>query len=324
MNRRFALLALLLINVLWGSAYAVTKVALLEFSPTLLGALRVSLGALLLWLILWWQASRNRSAANPTGFEFVPLGDKLRIAGLGLLGVGLAYILDYFGLNLTTATDASLMIIGEVTFTSLMALWLTNERMSQGKIAGLILGALGVTVLVAGHVTGQEGAATDGIARVIGDLLVLAALLCQAAYTVLGTGLSRKYQPFTLLTYAYTGSLLIWAPIGIWHIATGQFPAHVSFAAWFGVVYLAAVASIFCYFIWFTVARQIGAGASAISLFAQPVVGSLIGLTLLNEPLTISLLIGAGLIFVALYLTTLSSSPAPDLAYSTGRNESNE
>ena len=39
MNRRFALVALIFINILWGSTYAVTKVALQELSPTLLGVL---------------------------------------------------------------------------------------------------------------------------------------------------------------------------------------------------------------------------------------------------------------------------------------------
>src|SRR4051794_20093955 len=102
-------MALVFVNVLWGSAYAVTKVALAEFSPTLLGALRVILGTILLWLIQLWLARRNRAADNKTGFERVPTADKLRIGSLGLLGVGLAYVIDYFGLKLTTATDASLM-----------------------------------------------------------------------------------------------------------------------------------------------------------------------------------------------------------------------
>lgn len=305
MSRRFALVALIFINVLWGSTYAVTKVALQELSPTLLGALRVGIGTLLLWLIQFGLARGNRSDANKSGFERVPTSDKLRIGGLGVLGVGLAYIFDYFGINLSTATDASLMIIGEVIFTSLLAVWLTNERMGRWKTAGIALGAIGVAVLVFGHVTDQAGATQSGIARMIGDLLILCALLCQATYTVLGTGLARKYQPFTVLTYAYTGSLLIWIPIGIWHVATGRIPATLSFAAWFGVIYLAVIASIFCYFVWFTVSRQFGASMSAISLFAQPLVGALIGLTLLHEPVTGSLLLGGGMIFVALYLTTI-------------------
>jgi len=304
-NRRFAFVALIFINILWGSTYAVTKVALQELSPTLLGVLRFGIGTLLLWLIQLGLAWGNRAGVNKSGFEHVPLGDKVRIGGLGVLGVGLAYIFDYFGINLSTATDASLMIIGEVIFTSLLAVWLMNDHMGRWKTLGIALGAIGVAVLVFGHVTDEPGAVDRGVARAIGDLLILCALLCQATYTVLGTGLARKYQPFTVLTYAYTGSLLIWIPIGVWHVATGRIPATLSFAAWFGVIYLAVIASIFCYFVWFTVSRQFGASMSAISLFAQPLVGALIGLTLLHEPVTGSLLLGGGMIFVALYLTTI-------------------
>ncbi|MFN8486755.1 MAG: DMT family transporter [Caldilineaceae bacterium] len=308
MDRRLALLVLIFVNVLWGSAYAVTKVALLELPPTLLGAFRVTLSAILLWLIQFWLAKPKRSALHKTGFAYMPTIDKVRIGSLGMLGVGLAYIIDYFGLNLTTATDASLMIIGEVTFTSLLAYWWANESISQWKMSGIALGAVGVTILVLGHVTENQATAHAGIVRVIGDLLILGALLCQAVYTVLGTHLARKYQPFTLLTYAYTGSLVIWLPIIGWHWATGQMPVTISSTAWFGVFYLAAISSLFCYFIWFSVSSRIGAGASAISLFAQPVVGALVGLTWLHEPLTASLVVSALLIFVALYLTTV----APD------------
>lgn len=306
MDRRFALLALIFVNVLWGSAYAVTKVALLELPPTLLGAFRVTLSTLLLWLIQLWLVRQKRPTLRKAGFEAVPTVDKLRIASLGVLGVGLAYIIDYFGLNLTTATDASLMIIGEVTFTSLLAYWWANDPIGKWKMIGIALGAIGVTILVLGHVTEDQAAAHAGTLRIIGDLLILGALLCQAAYTVLGTNLARKYQPFTLLTYAYTGSLIVWLPIIGWHWAIGSMPVAISGAAWFGVFYLAAISSIFCYFIWFSVSSQIGAGASALSLFAQPVVGALVGLTWLHEPLTASLLISAALIFIALYLTTVA------------------
>jgi drug/metabolite transporter (DMT)-like permease len=177
-NRRFALVALVFINVLWGSTYAVTKVALTELSPTLLGVLRFTIGTGLLWLIQLWIARGNRSASNKAGFEYVPMGDKLRIGGLGVLGVGLAYLFDYFGINLSTATDASLMIIGEVIFTSLLAMWLMKEHMGRWKTVGITLGVAGVVVLVLGHVTDEPGAVNGGITRTIGDLLILCALLC--------------------------------------------------------------------------------------------------------------------------------------------------
>lgn len=307
MNRNLAIATLIFINILWGSSYTVAKVALVEIPPTLLGAARWTTATLILWLIYGWQRWRlNRSPDRASGaiHNTVAARDRARLFALGAFGIGLAYLIDYIGINLTTATDASLMIIGEVIFTSLLATWLTHDPLGRTKVAGMVTGALGVLILVLGHMT--EGSAGDrGWLRAVGDLLILVTLALQAVYTVLGTDLARKVPPLTVLTYVCTGSLLVWVPTVIWHVAAGTMPTALSLKALGGVLYLALVTSVFCNAVWFTISSRIGAGLSAISLFAQPLVGSFLGLVLLNEPFTLTLQIGALLIFTALYLTTV-------------------
>ncbi|MEZ4867568.1 MAG: DMT family transporter [Caldilineaceae bacterium] len=305
MNRHFGVLVLVFINILWGSTYAITKVALEEIPPPLLGACRWTFATLLLWLIHGWlvrQEAKNRAVP----VEIVTRRDKLRLIGLGVLGIGVAYLIGYFGFNLTTATDASLMIIGEVIFTSLLATWLTHDPLGRWKVIGMALGAGGVAILVFGHLAGASGGG-QGVARALGDLLILVTLALQALYTVLGVDLARRYRPMTVLTYVCTGSLVIWIPIMLWYLVNGLWPVALSLRAMGGVLYLAVIASVFCNFVWFSIASRIGAGLSAISLFAQPLVGAFMGLVFLHEPLTRSLVSGAVLIFVALYLTTIAA-----------------
>lgn len=306
MNRTVSVVILVFINILWGLTYAMTKVALQEIPPPLLGAFRWILATALLWLI------RQQTHHSGTPVEIVTGKDKLHLLGLGLLGIGVAYVIGYFGINLTTATDASLMIIGEVIFTTLFAAWLAHDPLGQNKVVGMVLGAVGVAILVLGHVTGDTNG-DQGWARALGDLMILMTLALQAIYTVLGTDLARKYRPMTVLTYVCTGSLFIWAPILLWHLFNGLLPTTLSLSAIGGVLYLAVIASVFCNFVWFSIASRIGAGLSAISLFAQPLVGALVGLLFLHEPVTLSLLIGAVLIFVALYLTTITAPPLTEI-----------
>ena len=310
MKQSWAVLILVFINILWGSTYGVTKVALEEIPPSLLGALRWISATILLWLIhLWLTRRRAQTAGAPV--ETVTAEDKLRLLGLGLLGIGVAYVIGYFGINLTTATDASLMIIGEVIFTTLFAAWLAHDPLGRSKVIGMGLGALGVAILVLGHVTGEAGG-DQGWTRALGDLMILVTLALQALYTVLGTTLARRYRPMTVLTYVCTGSMFIWVPILLWHVGSGAFPTSLSLNALGGVLYLALIASVFCNFVWFSIASRIGAGLSAISLFAQPLVGAFIGLVFLSEPFTGSLVIGAALIFVALYLTTVTPTASTE------------
>jgi drug/metabolite transporter (DMT)-like permease len=302
MSRKVAIGLLILANVLWGSSFVVAKVALAEVPPPLLGALRVILASAILWLLLVWRWQSGAPGARRR-LALPPIGDALRLAGLGLLGVGASYLLSYWGISLSTATDASLMIIGEVIFTALLAAFLAGERLGYRKRIGVLLGIAGVLILVLGNAP-AEGMSGGGWARAFGDALILACLLCESIYTVLGAGLSRRYQPLTVLTLANTGSLLIWIPILIWYVATGRFPS-LSLAAVAGVVYLAAVTSALCYLIWFSVLRVAGSSAGAVSLFVQPLVGALLGLMVLGDPLTAALAAGAALIFTALYLMTM-------------------
>lgn len=311
MNRNFAIFVLVFVNILWGSTYGITKVALEEIPPPLLGAMRWILATIVLWVTqLWLVYGKSRHATGQV--EQVTNQDKVRLAVLGMLGIGIAYVIGYFGINLTTATDASLMIIGEVIFTSLLAAWLAHDPLGRWKVVGMVLGAAGVAILVLGHITGESS--SQGMARALGDGLILVTLALQALYTVLGTTLARKYRPMTVLTYVCTGSLLIWLPVLLWQINSGGWPATLSLRAIGGVLYLALIASVFCNFVWFSIASRIGAGLSAISLFAQPLVGSFIGLVFLNEPATLSLLIGAALIFIALYLTTIADPSTTPVA----------
>lgn len=303
MNRRLAVAILIFINVLWGSSYGITKIVLAEVPPILFGAYRWILGAAVLWTIqlwLWWRQRQNGQPAAPR----VTAEDRRRLFGLGIVSMGLAFMLAYNGINLTTATDAALMVSAEVFFTSLLAAWLAHEALSGGKLLGMVLGATGVTILVLGHLAGDAGS-NAGWTRALGDVLILINLTMQATYTVFGTGLARKYPPITMLTYVCTGSLAVWIPVLLWYVLSGALPATISLTALGGIFYLSVITSIFCNLVWFTIASRIGAGLTAISLFAQPLIGSLIGLVFLDEPLTLSLLVGASLVFVALYLITI-------------------
>lgn len=323
MNRTVAVGILVGINILWGSTYAVTKVALLEIPPPLLGAMRWTLATAVLWCLHLWLVRQRATGAQAVA-PAVTNEDRLRLIGLGTLGIGVAYVFGYFGISLTTATDASLMIIGEVIFTALFAAWLLHEPLSQGKVMGMGLGAVGVAILVLGHVTGENGSDQGGW-RALGDLMLLVTLALQALYTVLGTDLARKYPPMSVLTYVCTGSLLIWAPVLLWYVLNDALPPTLSRQAIGGVLYLAVIAAVFCNFVWFSIASRIGAGLSALSLFAQPLVGSFIGLVFLQEPLTLSLLIGALFIFVALYLTSMATpATAPAKAIQPGKTTASE
>src|SRR5262245_22732693 len=100
LNRKLAIALLVFANVMWGSSYAVAKVALEELPPPLLGALRITLATGLIWLVLLWQSRRpalshgkaeGAETWGARGLERIPRRAALKMLGLGVLGLAIDY-----------------------------------------------------------------------------------------------------------------------------------------------------------------------------------------------------------------------------------------
>src|SRR5580692_445825 len=66
-TNRVEFVLLLLLGILWGIPYALTKIALTTIPPLTMVAARVSLAAVSLWIIVWLIGSRR-----PKSWHFLP------------------------------------------------------------------------------------------------------------------------------------------------------------------------------------------------------------------------------------------------------------
>jgi drug/metabolite transporter (DMT)-like permease len=106
---------------------------------------------------------------------------------------------------------------------------------------------------------------------------------------------------------AFGGSCLVWLPVIGWYAVNGAItvPSPLAIS---GVLYLALVNSVACYLIWFGVLRFAGATLGALSLLAQPVVGALLGVAVLSDPVLPSTLIGGACVLICLIVAPLSAT----------------
>ena len=111
--------------------------------------------------------------------------------------LGAAQMLDYSGLALTTSTDSSLMIIGEVIFTAVLAVLIAKEHLGWQRALGLVIGIVGVVILTLGGAPNSEYAPN----RLLGNTLVLAALFCEALFTVIGANIAQRFHPLTVMRW---------------------------------------------------------------------------------------------------------------------------
>jgi drug/metabolite transporter (DMT)-like permease len=292
---RRAVLLLVAANVLWAGTYTAGKIALRELSPVELNALRFALAALILSPALlrgWRRIPRDRATL-------------MTLAQLVVLGWVLNKTLEYVGLSLSTASDTALLISTESLFTALLSWLLLRERVRPTGVASLIVGLLGAYLIVERGLLLSLGGA-GGAGRIVGDVLIVCSLLVEAVYTVRGKSTLVRVPPLLFTSATITGSLIFWLPAGAINVMRDGWP-QVSLAGWLGVLYMAAIATALCYWLWFRGLRSVDGSAAAPTLFIQPLVGTVLAVLLLHDELSWATLAGGGLIGVSLVLVIWSS-----------------
>ncbi|GHH55972.1 membrane protein [Streptomyces candidus] len=172
--------------LLWSSSYAVTKQVLDEVGPLSIGAVRFALAALILGVTV--RMNRHRPA-RPAARQ------RRRLYLSGFLGITVYFVLENVGVDLSTASDASLIVATYPLMTMLLELALFRTRMPMLRVAGVLLATVGAYLVV------RNGAEVGGDARWTGDVLLLLGGLAWAGYNVLGKRASAGQNALSVTYY---------------------------------------------------------------------------------------------------------------------------
>jgi len=289
MNRNIkAHLALLLTSIIFGLHYSIGKSLMpVPFHPMQLLFLR-SLGAVLLfWIFQHWSIR-----------EKVARKDLLMLALCGFLGFAANQALFYEGLNLTTPVDASIIHVLNPVFVLVFASILIHEKVTFVKIIGIALGASGALILILyGSMVNMS---TNSFA---GDILVMLNMLCYAMYLVLIKPMVAKYHTMTLLKWVSFFGFLYILPFTIKGIA-GLHPESVSVNAWLGVAYVVVLNTFIAYLLINFALKTVEASMVSFYTYLQPVIASIMSVSLGTEAITFPKIIAAFLIFGGVFLVS--------------------
>ncbi|HEX2168351.1 MAG TPA: DMT family transporter [Longimicrobiales bacterium] len=287
--------ALLLMVLIWGINFPVAKDALSELSPLAFNALRFPLAALVVLAAL-----RRRG-----GFLWPARGDRLRVFGLGVLGNVFYQQFFIFGLALTRAGTASLLLAATPIMTALLSAGLGHEKVGARTWLGVIATFLGIALVVMfGGAARQEGA------TLLGDLLMIGASVSWAVYTVGSRPFIERYGSvqFTAWTL-WTGAIGL-TLIGLPAVLRTDLTA-ISAGAWFGVVYAGALSIGLAYLIWYYGVRQIGNTRTAAYSNLVPVIALIAAWLQLGEVPTAGQIVGAGVILAGITLAQVRVTRQP-------------
>lgn len=229
--------------------------------------------------------------------------DALLMGGVGVLDFFVAQMLQVTALHHTQAIDASIMIMFEPLFTILLAALFVRERPSKKTWVTLSLGMVGILFLSKGTFTAGSGISPD---RILGNLLFLSSLLCEATYSAAGAVYAKRYGPIHAVAWMMMCGFVVGSIVNFPTIHELPF-LMLSARVWMSILFLAVGCSVFCYSLWYWVIRRASVQQAAVSLFLQPLIGSLFGYVLLGESIGFGTLLGAGLIISSLIWWQLRS-----------------
>ncbi|CAN7337869.1 DMT family transporter [Bradyrhizobium sp. LjRoot220] len=276
---------------LGGLSVGVTRLVVGSTDPITLGAFRFGIGSLLLLPLAWRHRARwpNVAALAP-------------IAGLGLLYFTLFPVLFNASLIYTTAARGSLALSTLPLLTMLVAAMLHVETLTRAKTAGVVIATVGVAVAL---FTGL-GSAPSTAWR--GDLLMVAAALCMAFYSVWSRALARQYGAMAYTALAMTFGALVLVILA-W--LRGGFAATVSFGPvqWGVVGFLGLFGGALTFLLWSYALQRTTPTRVAISVTVNPIASAIFGAYALDEPITVNLVMGLLLVAAGI---SVASSPSKE------------
>ena len=273
------------LGVIWGSSYMFIRIAVAEVPPITLVASRLVLAALVLIIAL-------RATGRP-----IPRSKKLwrAYAVMGFLSGALPYVLISWGEQYIHSSLAALLQATMPIFTVVLALFLANdERMSWTMVLGVVLGFAGVAVLMLPDL--RQGLQ----ANLLGQLAIVASSLSYAGATVFARNQLRGQPPLTSTMGQLTTGALYTLPLSL--LIDRPFdlsPSPAAIASWLALTILGTVVA---YVIYYTLIDRASATFVSTVTYIIPIVGLILGAIVLDEPVTMNLLVSAALIILGVLL----------------------
>lgn len=285
-NSPIGILAGLSATAIWGGMYVVSKAVMAVIPPFSLIFLRLTLGILTLALVLFLRRPRKITARQ---FRDIFLA--------GLVGYGISLGFQFVGTDLSTAANGALVTSATPAFVLLFAALLLKEKITRRRLLALIVATLGVLAVI------DPRNAQLASQLFWGNLSLVAAALTWALYSVLVRRLTREVDVLTTSLIAFAGGLPLCLPLGLWEAAViGYGPITAGVVA--GVLFLGVISTALAMFLWNTAFARLEAGVAALTFFAQPVVGTLLGAVFLGDKITPLFLAGGVLIASGLIISS--------------------
>jgi drug/metabolite transporter (DMT)-like permease len=275
--------------IVWGATFIATKFALRDASPATIVWLRFGMGV----LILGAAVGLRKQFALPRRGEWV------YFALLGFLGVAFHQWLQATGLITAQATTTAWIVATIPIFTALLGWFFLKEKLGWVRVAGIVLAALGVLLIVS---KGNLAAFATGKFGTPGDFLILISAVNWAVFSVLSRRGLAAHPAARMMFYVM---LLGWLFACIWLFGFGPGLSEVpriTAVGWISILVLGIFGSGLAYIAWYDALQVLPASQLGVFIYIEPLVTMVVAAILLSEAVTVASVIGGAITILGVYL----------------------
>jgi drug/metabolite transporter (DMT)-like permease len=266
------------LGFMWGSSYLFIKLAVNDFGTFTLVALRLLVGAILLWTVV-------RVAGQELPRERRIYGHLLVMA---IINITIPFLLITWAEQSVESSLAAILTSPVPLFAIVLSsLFLADEPMRVNGVVGLVAGFVGVVIITSGGLTGQGSS-------IAGELALLRAAFSYACGAVYSRRNVRGLAPMIPAVFQVTFATIITGILAI--LFEHPWTARPSTEAIFSILWLGILGSGLAYLCLFRLFAAWGATRTTLVSYVIPVVGIVLGYLVLDEPVDARIVVGTVLV----------------------------
>lgn len=271
------------ISFIWGSTWLAIKIGLDSVPPFLGVGMRFLLAAVILHVIVKLRKVE------------IPLTRDAKVLYLTLITISysIPFGLVYWAGQHIPSGLASILFAGYPFWVGIMSQWfLPGERMNLFKLAGIVMGFVGLMVIFSQDVHWEN---TEGF---LGMGAILVSTIMQATSTIVVKRLGQNMSPFAMnyVGMLFGGLLLLIFGLSTESVSDIRWDA----AAILSIIYLALFGSVVAFVTYYWLLKRIQVVYLSLTTFINPIIAVILGAIVLGEALETTVYVGAALVLTGI------------------------
>lgn len=272
---------LLLVTIVWGSTFLIVKDTVQTVNEFLIVFIRSALafGAMFIYQVFkdW------KKLFNKRNFIYGSI--------MGVL-MAITYGAQTIGLKYTSTGHSAFITSSAVIIVPFILFFFFKDKLLKIDILSVLIVFIGLFFLTYDFETKMN----------IGDIITIITAVSYAFHVILAGRYVKKSDTNSIVTYQFLSAAVIGL---VAYFFSNNEPAIISYKAWYSLIYLGLIGTLFCYFIAVWVQKYVSSLKVTIIFSLEPVFAAIFGYFIINEVLSPKELIGAGFILVGVLIHSI-------------------